>query len=491
MDSVMADLEITVRDNPRPGSGGPPGIALRVGTAVLTRLIRPHEREPDDYVFAPPAQLAFWLVDNWWRIRWECIPAAGMTSAWRLAHELSAIGGGYIWPRLAIWGEGERVGLLSRSDPSGVVGPVRYLTDALMFIAAASFEAATDEFLQNALDAYTETDTDRMALRAQVHALRAERNDPDVASWRRMEARLGFDPDEAPDETIENLAALAVRYGSAGVEEAAMATPGSQAAETLRIEISAAEQSRVECAFGQALKVYRSAEPLLIPDLRIANGKYPHGPTSGVALSIPSFQLPTSPDHHSGIGGEAPWSLAEHASGSLRLALGLGKGPLHNNALAEILGTSADNFKSTPSVSARNLPYGIRLVAHSDDRNRIAVRSRWPHDRRFEMVRALGDAIWAGNDRLGPLAASKTARQKFQRAFAQSLLCPHEDLVAYIGTEKPTEGDISAAAQHFHVSERVVRTVLVNKGVLARQRLELLHHRDLESEQLEELVDAG
>ena len=50
---------------------------------------------PDDYLVAPPVQLAFWLVDNWWRIRWECHPDLRDDHPnGGLLHELSAIGGG-------------------------------------------------------------------------------------------------------------------------------------------------------------------------------------------------------------------------------------------------------------------------------------------------------------------------------------------------------------------------------------------------------------
>ncbi|HVC63597.1 MAG TPA: hypothetical protein VND19_24930 [Acetobacteraceae bacterium] len=482
----MTDLEIKVRSDPTTSSGGPLGVALRVGEVVLTRLIRPHEREADDYLLAPPAQLAFWLVDNWWRIRWECIPPVGMPSEWRLSHELSAIGGGYVWPRLAIWGEGSRIGLLSRSDPSGVVGPVRYLTDALLFIAASQFETATDEFLSNAIDAVAETDTDRGALRAQVRALRSEREDSDVAAWRRMEARLGFDPDEAPEKTIERLAAFATRYGDAGVEEAAMATPGAHAADALAAEIEAAQASRVECGFNEAVRACTGSRFGII---QCAASDLDN---SGGVVSLPlGLQGSSVSLWQSSDGGEAPWTLAEYTATSLRLALGLGSGPLRNRALGELLATSVENFRMTSPAAANTLPYGLRLASEDGRRDRVAIRSRWPHDRRFEMVRALGDAIWANEDRLGPLAASKTARQKFQRAFAQSLLCPYEDLISYVGTDQPVEADISAAAQHFHVSERVVRTVLVNKGVLGRHRLERLHRQDFGSEQLEELVDAA
>ena len=145
-----------------------------------------------------------------------------------------------------------------------------------------------------------------------------------------------------------------------------------------------------------------------------------------------------------------PWELAEDAASSLRNALGLGKGPIRNKALGDVLGTSVENLRGTSSHPGRPLPYGLRLIAEDGRHDtRCSTRSRWPHDRRFELVRALGDAIWADADRLGPLTASKTARQKFQRAFAQSLLCPYNDLLAYIDTEYPADTDISAAAPAF------------------------------------------
>ena len=72
---------------------------------------------------------------------------------------------------------------------------------------------------------------------------------------------------------------------------------------------------------------------------------------------------------------------------------------------------------------------------------------------------------------MGPLTKTSTARQKFQRTFAQSLLCPFEDLKAYLETDHPDEDDIAAAAVHFHVANRVVETVLVNKKLIERERL--------------------
>ena len=46
-------------------------LSVRLGGSSLTRLIRGGSSQPDDCLEAPPLPLAFWLVDNWWRIRWE------------------------------------------------------------------------------------------------------------------------------------------------------------------------------------------------------------------------------------------------------------------------------------------------------------------------------------------------------------------------------------------------------------------------------------
>jgi Zn-dependent peptidase ImmA (M78 family) len=165
-----------------------------------------------------------------------------------------------------------------------------------------------------------------------------------------------------------------------------------------------------------------------------------------------------------------PWQAAEQAADWMRIGLGIGRGPLRNKRLAELLGTRKEAF-DLPRPSVETRPYGLRLKDESGSRDRIVLRSRWPQARRFEMARALGDAIWADHDRLGPLASSNTSRQKFQRAFAQSLLCPFDDLMAYMGAERPGASDVEAAARHFHVSEQVVRTVLVNKGVLGQANL--------------------
>jgi Zn-dependent peptidase ImmA (M78 family) len=65
----------------------------------------------------------------------------------------------------------------------------------------------------------------------------------------------------------------------------------------------------------------------------------------------------------------------------------------------------------------------------------------------------------------------KTYRQKYQRAFAQELLCPYSALVSWLNTVQPNEEAISQAAEYFSVSPLLVQTVLVNKGHLPSSHL--------------------
>ena len=50
---------------------------------------------------------------------------------------------------------------------------------------------------------------------------------PDAAHYRRLEARLGFDPDEGPSGTVDRLVKLALAAGEAASEEIAPACSGA------------------------------------------------------------------------------------------------------------------------------------------------------------------------------------------------------------------------------------------------------------------------
>lgn len=57
------------------------------------------------------------------------------------------------------------------------------------------------------------------------------------------------------------------------------------------------------------------------------------------------------------------------------------------------------------------------------------------------------------------------AHQKFQRAFAQELLCPYDGLMEWVDTESPDDELLENAAEHFQVSPLVAKYAYQNKAV--------------------------
>jgi hypothetical protein len=431
--------------------GAPTRLSIRAGNVALTRLRRATDADESDYLEVPAASLAFWLLDHWWRLRWESIPPGGINPTWRIAHELASIGGGFAWPRITIWGEGPRVGLISRSDPQGVMGPVRFLTDALVFVEATTFETAIDRFVEMAGEQASAAERD--ALTQIMAAVQSERADPEIAAWRRLEAMAGFDPDAAPSSLMDALGLMEADYPSSDVEEVVSAAPGAEAAATFRRIIDETPASAyADVAFDPAVRI-------------------------GV--------------RELGDRTSEPWQLAENAAAMIRNDAGVGSKPLRNRWLGELTGVMDKVFRTREPAGNHDLPYGLRLAHSSGGQAQVLLRSKWSRDRRFELARGLGDAIWTSSSPLGPTSRSGNTRQKFQRAFAASLLCPADALVGFLGTDRPSDTDISAAASHFHVSERAVRSVLVNKHVLARHRLALPVSDLRDDRPIEELAEAA
>jgi hypothetical protein len=89
------------------------------------------------------------------------------------------------------------------------------------------------------------------------------------------------------------------------------------------------------------------------------------------------------------------------------------------------------------------------------------------------LARLIGAALCSSSEEhVLPVSDAATALQKFERSFAQELLCPWEELDSFTDAHGTGDDGISEAAEHFLVSERVVLSTLVNKGKISRNRLE-------------------
>ena len=105
------------------------------------------------------------------------------------------------------------------------------------------------------------------------------------------------------------------------------------------------------------------------------------------------------------------------------------------------------------------------------------MRAKIQTGRRFEILRLVADHIAAASDdRLLPVTVAKTDRQKFQRAFSQEFLLPFKELYGLLGSsargeDDMSDDDIEDIAEQYDVSPILIRTVLVNQGILPREIL--------------------
>ena len=366
-------------------------------------------------------RLAEWLVWNWWRLRWE--PAhqdrqrlGGL--GWRRAHELASIGGGWLWPNIAVVSDGLRIILEARATHEAQSEPLRYMASGAVGIPAPAFEAGIDAFVERVLARLKDQAGPEPDLLTTWRELCAERRDPELTAYRRIEACLGHDVDAADPPLIEGIIADGVLLGSSAMME--VAADGAQKADELR-------QSAATAGF--------SAD------------------ADNAAGLQADLQEPT---------GQAPWAIGINAAKALRNQEKLGEKPISNGRLAELCGTPPEALRSSARVGP--LAFALREGGGA----RMVLRAKTSTGRRFELARLLGDRCLISEDEpLRPATRASTYRQKAQRAFAGEFLCPIDSLTECLAQDFSEEAR-EAAADYFNVSPLAVTTLLVNHGLMAR-----------------------
>ena len=370
--------------------------------------------------------LALWLASNWWRLRWE--PESGTDDTdWKLSHSVAAVGGGFAWPDLTFASDGKHVHVRSIAGAPKPTSPVRYLVDADRNIDVRAFEAGTDDFVQRVLARLSGIGIDGTELSQIWDELSKERRDPALSELRKLEALLGFDPGEAPESIMSRMREAQQRVGSEAGNEVAAAKK-SDAPKTIETLIDGAAQAQT-------------------------------------SITVPAVSDIVERSKSAACEGALPWQRAEVAASVARGAWHLGAGRVANHQLDNIFGAPA-RWVEQPTQSRIPLGAGFR-VNGADSAVQLLGRSPIPANRRFELMRVVADHCFAPSaDRLLPLTTARTDRQKFQRAFAQEILCPFAELSERFSNRKPDDDEIDATAREYEVSSLLIRTILVNKGLL-------------------------
>ena len=374
--------------------------------------------------------LAEWFAWNWWRLRWE--PRTS-SKDWQFAHKISNIGGGYIWPNITIFSDGERTALISRATRERIETPFRYISDAAAIVTSTDFEAEVDAFLEQVIERLDALGVGSTNLSRLWADLNAERSDPMLARIRKLEALMGKQPDELDDDLVTALFADSDRFGASAINEIAADHGHDQRSEVL----SARDLLSVASTVGF------SARPADM--VRLA-----------AASCAQEFRSQTP-----------AWQLGASVARSLRDQERLADDPIGNDRLTALLATDK---RAIDARDATNLGVSF-LVNPEGQEGRVVLRSKWQNGRRFELARLLGDKLMSAEGRLFPATRAYTYRQKAQRAFAAELLSPFSAVLNMLQGDFSQEKQLDVA-EHFGVSEITIRTQLVNHKILDREDLE-------------------
>jgi hypothetical protein len=401
-------------------------LRIVVGDDVVTRNEDEWAQTVRDDVRLSAYPLALWLASSWWRLRWEPLPISRSipSRSWRMAHEMSAAGYGYIWPRMLFASDGECISVWAAASRPESKHMVRYLASTFHAVGAQTFERVVDDFISGVLARLDATKVDRTALYDLWMEISGEREERKLALQRRFEAVLGFDPDECPESLLRDLENLIPRAGESAVEDIVPVCASADPAATLTQVLAVAE----------------------------ADGVHGH-----IGLSLPKVGLHADAEMPSWLKGR---ELARRA----RASLGLNGSAVSDAKLCDALGLSVERALNVQGAPRLPLSLAVRKSQSTDVK--FVVRKRNKPGRRFELARFLCDYLTADErDKWLPVSDAKTSRQRTQRAFAAEFLCPIQALEEFMS------GDFSAdmveeAAEHFAVAPAAVQTQLVNNRLL-------------------------
>lgn len=369
--------------------------------------------------------VAEWLAWNWWRLRWEPRTTA---EDWYLAHKMSAIGEGYVWPNITIFSDGVRTALLSlASQPDAKA--FRYVGAFPTVIPSALYEAVIDAFIPQIIARLNAEGVHQSNLQTLWSDVLVERQDPAVATRRKLEALLGRDPDCVEDGAVEKLIGESGQLGVSAL-----------------VEIAADASQRGRDGVPLSAEAFNSMAEM-----------------QGFAGS-PHDRIRLDAEHAVARSADIPaWRFGALAAQALRAQLKIGAAPISNARLAEMAGASE---RTLTDIGAGGAELSFALDRKPTD-TRFVLRSKWEAGRRFDLARLLGDRLIETGEMLHPATRASTYRQKAQRSFAAELLSPFE--VA----DEMMHGDYSAemqqeVAEYFNVSERTIDTLLKNHRRIPR-----------------------
>jgi len=397
-------------------------LTVSIADQILTEVEDLNSRTVRASMRGSAYDLAVWLLQNWWRLVAE--PERN-TLDWKMSHCMGTIGQGFLWPDACFLSDGLALTVQAHPTPRSSKQMVRYLNEIHAQFPVDAFTNEVFAFVDAVIGRLQETGFPSTSLHDLRQDIMQEFTYPEMKRWRTVEALLGYDPDFAPEELVQEMIANSDMYGSAAIDEL-IAFTGQ--------EIRPLMQWLAKDASVAATSV-------IVPDTDILRKQ-----TGQIDPSL------------------LPWQRAEAAASIVKQHWSIARAPITTCQLIDLFSMKSDAFTVADTKAPISIGFRNGHVDHID----AAFGSPFEANRRFALLRVVADHLYSpGFDRVLPVTTARTARQKYQRAFAQSFLCPAEQLIGFIDRDLSDE-KIEDAASYFNVSPLLVESTLVNKGVLRR-----------------------
>lgn len=402
-------------------------LALHIGNVNVMQNEDIWSRTIRESVLVSAYPLALWLASSWWRLNWEPLPRRGVrpTLDWRVAHELGAANHGFVWPQILFASDSEVMQVWAVATSANDNQSVRYLNglDVPASIPIEDFQHGVEDLIISVLNRLDATDCPGTDLWNLWQVIQEDRANLESAKYRRLEAEMGYDPDECPEELIEKALAFEQRMGTSSFSELAPVY-GKSATQT---PLAAIEE---------------------LADSRGLTG-------------VPTAQCPQEAQSLPG----APWERAVAAARAVRQTMGNTYDAIDNNQLYDLLGLKASEVEQWSPAKRYEAAIAVPGV---NKQFKFVPRKAHPMAKRFELARFLGDYLATGQANGQWLTSTDlgTSRQKYQRAFAAEFLCLIEALQDFLQDDY-SESAIEDAVQHFQVSQQTVESLLVNNHLIS------------------------
>lgn len=394
-------------------------VQIHLSDKCLTRHHSTIDNSDSDAAVLAPFPMAMWFASNWWRLCWEPTPNKTPTTDWRMSHMLSAAGYGYTWPTICFQTDGELIRITSLPNEIKWGETASYTTRYSGLITQNLFENTIHSFINECISKVNVKELKDLWVE-----VCEERENPQISFYRKIEAILGFDPGEGPEDEILSLLDRAEEYGTDALQEIS-----SQLVSSIAVQ-----EAINNLKGGQIGAKVSIADTAPLVDFAKKN-------------RMKLF----------------PWDLGFALAREARKLWGI-SGPLLNETLYEIMGIPSNSFDVAPNIAP---DIGLGWKSPDNTIQFCMNRSNRPAQR-FMASRLICENLAApSTDLLLPSTNQKTARQKVQRAFAAELLCPIQKILEYCDGDY-SDDILDEVANIFDVSSLVVRSQLSNRNIIMR-----------------------